>query len=80
MTTLSIRKAVPIAAFGMAATFAAGYAFAAQVHMQNALRDLQNGKAELAAALPDKGGHRVAAMKLVDQAIAETKAGIIAGM
>jgi hypothetical protein len=80
MTTISIRKAAAVCAFGMAATFAAGYAFAAQVHMQNALHALQNARAELNAALPDKGGHRVNAISLVDSAISETKAGIVAGM
>ena len=80
MTTISIRKAVAISAFGMAATFAAGYAVAAQPHMQNALRALNRAKTKLTAALPDKAGHRVKAMGLVDQAIAETQAGIAAGM
>jgi len=80
MTTISIRKAVAISAFGMAATFAAGYAVAAQPHMQAALRALRNADTELNAALPDKGGHRVNAINLVNQAISETEAGIAAGM
>ena len=63
----------------MAASFAAGFAIAAQPHMQNALHALRNAKAELETALPDKGGHRVKAIALVDQAIAETNAGIVAG-
>ena len=80
MTTISIRKAAAVCAFGMAATFAAGYAIAAQPHMQAALRALQNARAELNAALPDKAGHRVNAISLVDSAISETKEGILAGM
>jgi hypothetical protein len=80
MTTISIRKAVLVSVFGMAATFAAGYAVAAQPHMQAALRALQNARAELEAALPDKAGHRVNAISLVESAISETRAGIVAGM
>jgi HAMP domain-containing protein len=63
----------------MAASFAAGFAIAAQPHMQNALRALRNAKAELETATPDKAGHRVKAIGLVDQAIAEVNAGIVAG-
>jgi len=80
MTTISIRKAVLVSAFGMAATFAAGYAVAAQPHMQAALRALRNASGELNAALPDKAGHRVKAIQLTNDAIAETEAGIAAGM
>jgi hypothetical protein len=67
-------------AVAMTASFAAGFAVAAQPHMQAALKTLRNSKAELEAALPDKGGHRVKAIGLVDQAIAEVQAGIVAGM
>ena len=80
MKTISLRKATLISAFGMAATFTAGYAVAAQPHMQAALRALRNARGELAAALADKAGHRVNAINLVDQAITETEAGIAAGM
>jgi hypothetical protein len=66
-------------AVAMAASFAAGLAIAAQPHMQNALRALRNSKAELEVALADKAGHRVKAIALVDQAIAELQAGIVAG-
>ncbi len=68
------------AAVLMVASFAAGFALAAQPHMQNALHALRNSKAELETALPDKGGHRVKAIALVDQAIAEVNAGIVAGV
>jgi hypothetical protein len=80
MKTISLRKAALISVLGMAATFAAGYAVAAQPHMQAALRALRNANAELNAALPDKGGHRVKAINLVNDAITETEAGIAAGM
>lgn len=51
-------------------------AVAEQVHMQNALRALENARAQLQEAVADKGGHRERAIGLVDQAIAETRAGI----
>jgi hypothetical protein len=44
--------------------------------MKDALHDLQVARATLEAAMPDKGGHRVKAIELTDQAIAETKLGI----
>ena len=47
-----------------------------QPHMQGALEGLRKAKAQLEKAEPDKGGHRVAAIKLIDQAIQEVKAGI----
>lgn len=53
-----------------------GQAMADQPHMQSALNALQNARAELAAAAPDKGGHRNKAMALTDEAIAQVKAGV----
>jgi hypothetical protein len=50
-----------------------------QPHMQAALDFLRNAKSDLERATSDKGGHRVNAIKLVDQAIDETKKGIDAG-
>jgi len=50
-----------------------------QPHMQAALDYLRNAKSDLERATSDKGGHRVSAIKLVDQAIDETKKGIEAG-
>ena len=50
-----------------------------QPHMQAALEFLRNAKSDLERATSDKGGHRVNAIKLVDQAIDETKKGIEAG-
>ena len=47
-----------------------------QPHMQNALDQLQGAKSELQVALTDNGGHRVRAMRLVDDAIAEVQAGM----
>jgi hypothetical protein len=53
-----------------------GQAMADQPHMQNAINALQNARSELVAANPDKGGHRAKAMALVDEAIAQTRAGM----
>ncbi|HXQ15779.1 MAG TPA: hypothetical protein VN814_14270 [Caulobacteraceae bacterium] len=47
-----------------------------QPHMQNALGDLQNANSELAVAAADKGGHREAAMNLINQAIVQVQQGI----
>ncbi len=64
--------------FGVAAvSFGCGYAV--QPHMQNALAALQSARGELQVAEHNKGGHRVNAIRLVDQAIAEVRAGIAAG-
>jgi len=80
MKTLSVRSVVIGAGIAATVAFTAGYALAAQVHMQNALRALENARSQLQQALPDKAGHRVNAINLVDQAINETEAGIAAGM
>ena len=54
----------------------AGVAWAAQPNMENALRDLQSARASLQAASANKGGHRDRAIRLVDSAIQEVRAGI----
>jgi hypothetical protein len=56
-----------------------GSAIAAQPHMQAALAALQTARAQLQAATPDKGGHRVAAIADIDQAIGEVRAGMAVG-
>ena len=53
-----------------------GYAIGAQPHMGETLGFLQSARGELAAATPNKGGHRERALALIDQAIAEVRAGI----
>lgn len=55
---------------------AAGYAFAAQPYMESALGSLRAAQGSLQAALADKGGHRVAAMRLVEQAITKVQLGM----
>jgi hypothetical protein len=78
-STLARRLGLPAlflsgAVFGSTIT---GVAFAAyQPHMQAALTALTNAKAQLVAAVPDKGGHRDAAINLVNQAITQVKAGV----
>jgi uncharacterized iron-regulated protein len=47
-----------------------------QPFMRAARADLQTAKSELQRATPDKGGHRVKAMTLVNQAIAQVNQGI----
>ena len=69
---------VAVAAAG-ALGFAAGSAQSAQPHMQNALGYLQSARSELQVAIADKGGHRVAAINLVNQAITQVQAGIAVG-
>jgi hypothetical protein len=76
-TAMLAAGAVALTALGAAGGFTA--AQADQPHMQAALGHLQAAKAELLAALPDKGGHRVNALRLTNQAITETQAGIGVG-
>ena len=47
-----------------------------QPHMRSALAMLEKAKGELQSATSDKGGHRVKAIALTQQAIEETKKGI----
>ena len=74
-----------IAILGVAGAAAASAALsaqpaqAAQPHMNKALNDLQAALNQLQAALPDKGGHRVKAIALVQDAIAETTKGMAVG-
>lgn len=57
-------------------TFIAGRVTADQPHMRAAQSSLQVAQSELQQAVPDKGGHRVRALELVNQAIVEVQAGI----
>lgn len=60
----------------VAASMGIGYAIGAQPHMVESIAMLQSARAELAAATPNKGGHRERAMTLIDQAISQVRAGI----
>ena len=56
--------------------FLLGRASADQPHMQAALEHLRAAKGELDRAEADKGGHRVRALKLVNEAIEQVEKGI----
>jgi len=60
----------------IAASMGIGYAIGAQPHMEASIGLLQSARAELAAATPNKGGHRERALGMIDQAIGEVRAGI----
>ena len=60
----------------IAASMGIGYAIGAQPHMTATIALLQSARAELAAAIPNKGGHRERGLGLIDQAIGEVRAGI----
>jgi len=74
MKTSFARKA--LLGTAIAASMGIGYAIGAQPHMNESLALLQSARAELAAATPNKGGHREKGLALIDQAIAEVRAGI----
>ncbi|HLE24911.1 MAG TPA: hypothetical protein VI935_04585 [Thermodesulfobacteriota bacterium] len=61
------------------ASFISGSVIADQPHMHSALDHLRAAREQLEQASPDKGGHRVKAINLVNEAIREVKAGIEAG-
>jgi hypothetical protein len=68
-----------IAAAVLFSLLGAGTAFAVQTHMLNARDSLQSALTELQQAIPDKAGHRVDAINLVQQAIDQVNQGIQAG-
>lgn len=57
-------------------TFALGFPFARQPHMERALEHLRAARAELQAAEHNKGGWRLRAIENTNRAIAETERGI----
>jgi hypothetical protein len=76
LRTSAILAAAAVALTSLGAIGGFTAAQADQPHMQAALSELQSARGELIAAAGDKGGHRAAAIRLTDQAIGETKAGI----
>jgi hypothetical protein len=74
MTTSFARKA--LLGTALAASMGIGYAIGAQPHMTESITLLQSARAELAAATPNKGGHRERGLALIDQAIGEVRAGM----
>ena len=71
---MKVRIALSLFALLLAAIIATGAPD--QPFMQAARADLQTAKRELQRATPDKGGHRVKAINLVNQAIAQVNQGI----
>jgi hypothetical protein len=67
------------AAVALGSAALAGPAEAAQPAMARGLADLEAAYRALSHGLRDKGGHRVKAMALIQEAIAEVKAGMVAG-
>lgn len=71
---------IALTATGLAATLSVGMfigaAFAAQPHMQAALEALRTARGELSESTHNKGGHRVEALRLVNQAIHEVEQGM----
>jgi hypothetical protein len=53
-----------------------GYAIGAQPRMEAALGLLENARGELEGAAHDKGGHRLKAMELIDEAIQQVREGM----
>ena len=74
MTTSIARKA--LLGTAISAAMGIGYAIGAQPHMSETITMLQSARSELAAATPNKGGHRERALGLIDQAISEVRAGM----
>jgi hypothetical protein len=73
---------VAVSASALAICVGAGYGIGfaqGQPHMQNALGDLQSARGELQVAEQNKGGHRAAALNLVNQAITQVEAGMAVG-
>ncbi len=73
------RAAKNLVAAGAAGLAVATLAEGQQPHMQKALTALNNARTALQNAIPDKAGHRVKAIELVNQAIQQTQEGIAAG-
>lgn len=76
--TFGVRKALlPVGAVAMFATgVLAGPALADQPYMQRAFNALNNANGLLRNGTPDKGGHRVRAIALTNEAMQEVRLGI----
>lgn len=70
------RFVVMIVALGLIIGLAVGVWAERQPHMRAALEHLRAAKAELEAASHDKGGHKIAALKAIDQAIEHVREGM----
>lgn len=76
---LRLSAVIMVAAVLAFSGFFAGRASAYQGHMWSALNNLNAALNQLKIATPDKAGHRVNAINLVNQAISEVNLGIQAG-
>lgn len=76
-----LRAGLAIAALGttLATGMWIGTALAEQPHMRAALDYLRSARSELQEAARNKRGHRAEALRLTNEAISETEAGIDAG-
>ncbi|HXT61788.1 MAG TPA: hypothetical protein VN696_02010 [Pyrinomonadaceae bacterium] len=71
-----MKARISLAVLALLVFTAAGIAGGDQPFMRAARADLMTAKSELQKAIPDKGGHRVKAISLVNQAIAQVNAGM----
>jgi hypothetical protein len=79
ISTQQFRLAGIITASMLAGGLMTGTAMAYQGHMFSALHELQSANYQLSLAAADKGGYRLQAISLVNQAIRAVHAGIAAG-
>ena len=75
LTVRLLTVALPLALVATAA-FKVGEYVQGQTHMEAAMTALKSAKTHLGEAADDKGGHKVAAMKAIDEAIVHVQAGI----
>ncbi len=79
MLRFDLRKAVLAIVFAVFfGAVGASVALANQPHMVNARADLESALSQLNQATANKGGHRVNAINLINQAISEVNLGIAA--
>ena len=71
-----MKARISLAVLALLLFTAAGIAGGDQPFMRAARADLVTAKSELQKAVPDKGGHRVKAISLVNQAIGQINAGM----
>ena len=71
-----MKARISLAVLALLVFTAAAIAAGDQPFMRAARADLMTAKSELQKAIPDKGGHRVKAISLVNQAIAQVNAGM----
>jgi hypothetical protein len=78
-TGLKISLAIAMLSAALATGMLMGEAVAGQPHMRAALDYLKSARGELQEAARNKRGHRAEALRLTNEAIDETQAGLNAG-